>query len=56
MTKNQVYILTQKIDNKLYLLTNKKGILEFYDTFAEADIERIYLQPDYEEKLVVFKI
>jgi hypothetical protein len=28
---------------------------QYFTTFSEADIERIYLQPDYDERLVVLK-
>ena len=35
-------------------IMDKDGCLSIFDNREEADLERIYHQPDYEETLVVF--
>lgn len=50
MTK---YIVVKRIGNIGFPIFDELGNPAVFDSELEADIERIYLQPDYTEKLQV---
>lgn len=56
MKKSNLYTVVSVVNNCQCTIKNKNGYIDFYNTFDEADIERIYLQPDYEDILKVIKI
>ncbi len=49
------FIVVRKGQNGInFPVINKQGDVEFFDSEADADIERINLQPDYDELLKVY--
>ena len=53
--KTNIWYVIGKIDDNFFGASQVTPKQEWFNTFEEADIERIYLQPDYEEKLVVLE-
>lgn len=49
------YIICQVIGDKQIPIINEFGYISFFNSEHEANIERIYNQPDYENALVVKK-
>ena len=47
------YVLCKEINEVNIPLVDKEENLLIFDTDIEANIERIYLQPDYDENLKV---
>lgn len=50
------YTIMEKIDNLHIPLRDKRGYMFRYKTEKEANDERIYLQPDYDNLLKVIGI
>ena len=50
------YMIFKKIDNINIPLKNKDGDTEYFNSKEEAEIDRIYHQPDYDEVLKVIEV
>lgn len=50
---NKRYMIVKKIDNAYLPLRNKEGNIEYFNSREEAEIDRIYHQPDCIELLKV---
>lgn len=55
MSKVNVWFIVAKLDDSKYGCTQVSNKSDVFSSFDEADFERIYLQPDYDERLVVLK-
>ena len=53
---NKIYTIVKKINNVDIPLENKKGYIEYFNNIEEAEIERIYHQPDHTELLKIVQI
>lgn len=53
-----LYVIMEKIDNKKskFVSVNTNKTVQVFKSKKEANIERIYLQPDYANKLKVMSI
>jgi len=54
--EDKTYIIVKKINNVNIPLKNKEGSVEYFNNIEEANIERIYHQPDHNELLKVKEI
>jgi len=52
----QYYMVVIKKGNMHIPIKNDDNIINFFESLEEAEEERIYLQPEYDELLKVFKI
>ena len=55
MENKKQFIIVKIVNNKKIPLKNLKG-REYFNSIEEAEIERIYYQPDYNELLKVIKV
>ena len=53
---NNGFMVVKKINNVNIPIKNRYGNIEHFNNIEEAEIERIYQQPEYDELLTVFKI
>ncbi len=55
--KRNDYVVFEKIrENYFVPIKDEHSKVVCFDTFDEAEVERIYFQPDYDNLLVVVKI
>ena len=53
---NKSFMIVRKINGVNIPLKNKEGNIHHFDNIEEANIDRIYHQPDYNELLKVIEV
>ena len=53
---NKSFMIVRKINGANIPLKNKEGNIQHFDNMEEANIDRIYHQPDYNELLKVIEV
>ena len=53
---NKSFMIVRKINGADIPLKNKEGNIQHFDNMEEANIDRIYHQPDYNELLKVIEV
>lgn len=48
------FVICKRVNDLNILLLDQEGNLIMFDNEVDAEIERIYQQPDYEERLIVY--